>query len=48
MQLIWNPIYMGLASKTDDPLERMKLLAIFSIVMNNKFDEGQCVFNKPV
>ena len=25
---IWNPIYMGLACRVTDPLERMKLIAV--------------------
>ena len=42
--MIWNSLYFGLATRTSDPLERMKFVTIHAIVTNYKYDDGQTNF----
>ena len=45
---IWNPIYMNLACRTTDPVERMKFIAVYNIIKIYKYDDGAYLFYKPV
>ena len=39
--MIWYPRYLGVACRTTDPLERLKLFVILGIIGNYKYDGGQ-------
>ena len=42
------PIFMGLACRTNDPIERMKYVVCIQIACAYMHDKGKCFFSKPL